>query len=535
MRFRWLSVSLAVAVLVAVVAGSVAERHRPRPYNLIVLTVELWRIDALTPKIMPNVLAAAASGRLFRQHRAIAAWTIPNIVTLLTGISPFAQGINARGDALPAGTPTPLGRLAADGWTVRGLQPFMVVEGFSNLGVTYRTDESLMPWLARRALARKPFVLWYHYLGTHLPYAPAPEFRPDVDALLPPGDAAARRRIAVVMRQPIIPAGSVHFQPGDAAAITALHDGSYRQFDAWFGRLWRFLGDSGLLDDTIVVLTADHADEHLEHGNVGHASTNHAGHLHDEVVRVPLVLWLPPRHPEAALARGVEDRPTDHLQVMPSLEALVRGLPSPPGALLDPPADRPWMAVTSRGGFSDPAAGGDQTFVGARLDHGRKVMVTMLDKRVTAAAAYDMAADPWEQHPLPVGDGDADLRTLVTAMRTMAASHPATVTAAAGPAMAGPPRWVWPDHSGDYRYDDLAGRFRLQWTGRADRAYTIEYQAGEGAMALSGRMETVGPAKDFGDVGRRYWDTFVVPLGRVRLRVGSGGEWSPWLEARVKP
>ena len=102
-----------------------------------------------------------------------------------------------------------------------------------------------------------------------------------------------------VMNQPTIRTGTVAFEPTDAAAVAALHAATYREFDAWFGNFWSFFQSSGLAANTILVVTADHGDEHLERGHVGHASTTHDGHLYEELVHIPLFIWTrrwPPRY-----------------------------------------------------------------------------------------------------------------------------------------------------------------------------------------------------------------------------------------------
>lgn len=526
MSLRWLSASLLVLALVGVTLWD--RLPAGRRYNLLIVTIESWRFDALTPDIAPAVLAAAESGRLYTGHRAVSAWTIPNIVALLTGVSPFEQGIHRRGNALAAERRVPLEQLAEDGWLVGGLQSFMTIDEFANLGLTLSPGEDLMPWLARRALDRRRFALWYHYLDTHLPYAPAPPFRPDWQALLPKDDAGAAARIGVVMKKPVIPAGSVAFRPTDAPAITALHHGTYRQFDAWFAELWHFLDRSGLKDDTIVLLTADHGDEHLERGRIGHASTNHDGHLHEEIVRVPLVLWLPPSHPEAG--KGVISTPTDHLLVMPSLARLARGQADRPGGLLVPEATRPWQALTSRGGFQTPED--DDVFLAAASNGRWKAMARWRGGRVVEETLYDLAVDPGERRPTEDPAAHHLQAVLAGALATMTPPQ----AAGAPPATAGEaPRWVWPAVSGPYGYDRLKGRFRLEWTGSPAGRYRIEYQAGEGASRFSGHLDVDGTAKDFGALDRKYWDTFVVPYGRIRLRVGAGESWSEWLDAQVMP
>ena len=72
------------------------------------------------------------------------------------------------------------------------------------------------------------------------------------------------------------------FQEPAAAAV--------RRMDACFGRFITYLKDSGLYDDSIVVLTADHGDALGEAKRWGHAYT-----LFPEIVRVPLLMHIPAR------------------------------------------------------------------------------------------------------------------------------------------------------------------------------------------------------------------------------------------------
>ena len=53
-----------------------------------------------------------------------------------------------------------------------------------------------------------------------------------------------------------------------------------------------------MLDDALVVVTADHGEEFFEHGRKGHQQT-----LFDEVVRIPLVLHWPGRLPAGRVVR----------------------------------------------------------------------------------------------------------------------------------------------------------------------------------------------------------------------------------------
>ena len=78
--------------------------------------------------------------------------------------------------------------------------------------------------------------------------------------------------------------------PRDLEHLVALYDGEIRFTDEILGDDPRRPARRGLLDDTLVAVTADHGEEFFEHGRNGHQQT-----LYDEVVRVPLVLHWPGR------------------------------------------------------------------------------------------------------------------------------------------------------------------------------------------------------------------------------------------------
>lgn len=74
-----------------------------------------------------------------------------------------------------------------------------------------------------------------------------------------------------------------------------------RRLDACVGRLVDFLKRTDLYDDSIIILTADHGDLYGVDGRWGHANL-----LYADVMRVPLVVRVPPRL-RAGLAPNVQD------------------------------------------------------------------------------------------------------------------------------------------------------------------------------------------------------------------------------------
>jgi arylsulfatase A-like enzyme len=107
----------------------------------------------------------------------------------------------------------------------------------------------------------------------------------------------------------------------DLDHVLALYDGEIRLVDDHLAKLRRTLDELGVADRTIIVITSDHGDEFFEHGRKGHHRT-----LYDEILRVPLVIYVP----------GVKavtpklQMETSIIDIMPTLLSLV-GLPVPAG------------------------------------------------------------------------------------------------------------------------------------------------------------------------------------------------------------
>jgi arylsulfatase A-like enzyme len=64
-----------------------------------------------------------------------------------------------------------------------------------------------------------------------------------------------------------------------------------------------------------VIVTADHGEELLERGHVGHTSCNLKGTLHDESIHVPLIMRYPKRLPAGAVIR----QQVSQVDLMPTL------------------------------------------------------------------------------------------------------------------------------------------------------------------------------------------------------------------------
>ena len=133
----------------------------------------------------------------------------------------------------------------------------------SEKSATKLTDEFLR-WFDRREA--RPFFVFMNYYDAHRPYNPP---------------APYDRRFA------------------GTSDNRVLYDGAVAYMDAEIARILATLRGSGVLDSTLVVITADHGELFGEHGLVEHTSS-----LYYKVLHVPLIFRWPSRIP----ARTVVER-----------------------------------------------------------------------------------------------------------------------------------------------------------------------------------------------------------------------------------
>ncbi len=169
-------------------------------------------------------------------------------------------------------------------------------------------------WIASRAAAGDGWSLYVNLQMTHFPYKiPAGQPRP-----FQPSDPTGRFNY-------------LGYGQKDLSRVVNRYDNALAYVDRQVGLLLKGLRDSNQLDDTLIVLTADHGEAFFEHGGVTHGKT-----LYDEEARVPLLMHWPKR-----LAANDVDVPVSHLDIMPTVVELA-GLPPHPayqGTSLKPVID----------------------------------------------------------------------------------------------------------------------------------------------------------------------------------------------------
>ena len=285
---------------------------------------------------LPTVAAWAQRGVVFERAYATSSWTVPSLASLLTSLYPTSHGAIhgiRRTEGIHGQATVPLqATTLAEALRPLGFTTFAVTSnphlgpqfgfqrGFQRYANLNRDDasqviDSLLHW--RRDLERAPKVfLWLHFFDPHLPFRPRPEHL----AGLRPGLSGARleETLALVkdLRQTFAPADdepAARFRDF-RLDVEALYESDVALVEDQLQRLFQELPR---FRDGLICFTADHGEEFLEHGYLGHGFN-----LHEETVRVPLVLV----HPALTPGRRIL-QPFSHLDLAPTLLTLAGGDP----------------------------------------------------------------------------------------------------------------------------------------------------------------------------------------------------------------
>jgi arylsulfatase A-like enzyme len=426
-------------VLGAGCAGRLFVRPERGPAPVLLLTIDSLRPDHLGAygygrETSPALAAFAEDSVTFRNAFTAGGWTSPGLVSLFSGAWPSVHGVVARERSAPPELHTPLEALRSARYRVPDLFRFQEVENYRHLGFEpmepARADVSaLLEWIG--AHQGEPFLVAYHLRTVHLPYDPPPPhdryFR---EALAASGQERPSSGVEAVRTQARVFKGTVELDAGDRPLVEALYDGEVEAQDEEVRQILNGLRDLGLYDRLLIVVTADHGEELLDHGFVGHASTSLDGTLHDEIMRVPLIV----KFPDNCFAGRRIEPPVRTVDILPTvLDWLgIRPDPTWAGRSLLPlirskraPSPGPAIAETSSCGWTCPSPryAPDGRYSGQAPRYLRAVrterykLIEVRDGNTMTFQLYDLQNDPREQNDIAAADPDVvkELRALLPA------------------------------------------------------------------------------------------------------------------------
>jgi arylsulfatase A-like enzyme len=404
----------ASGIVAAAVADPRIVRANPEgspQVNLLLYCIDTLRADHLScygreNLTSPHLDQLAADGYLFENYYAVASWTRPSIASALTGLYPSYHGAAGEDRALSLESRTlaeNLERVHYSNWAMvsnhqvaarglsfeQGFHRFVAPEGLwatdedLNLPSSLRLSETIFPWWDR--YADEPFFLYSHSLDPHGPYHPPDGY---FDRFTEGYDGPLRS-IKLLAPRKELRRRSEHIQPEDVRYVRNVYDGAVTYQDEQIGRLLEQLDRHGLRDDTILVIFSDHGEEFFEHGD-----WDHAGRMWEELLRVPLILWIPERLRADLKSPPLRvSAPVSQVDLVPSLLELL-GIPDE-----SPRQGRSFLPILREAEVDERPIYCEENIRGS-LIHGGYKLIWLRSRTTTEYQLFDLKADPGEQDDL---------------------------------------------------------------------------------------------------------------------------------------
>lgn len=328
--------ALALAVVAAMPVPAPAPAGTPRrggPPDLVLVVLDTVRADALSAygnarPTSPNIDRLAAEGVRFSHAYSTTFWTLPSHASLLTGLHPSEHGATSETNHLPGAVTTLAETLRAEGYRTAAWvsNPWLEAErgfaqGFEQYGELWREAlrggtvaldregvRRAIGFIEGRAPGSAPFFLFLNLNSAHLPYSPDPLRLVELAPAPRSPDRVARLRRVRGMWASL--AGVADLDAEDFAILRDLYEAEVWMLDELVGKLVDVLRARGVLDETLVIVTADHGENLGEHGMIDHLLS-----LYETTTRVPLLM----RHPPSIPAGRVDEALVSIVGVVPTV------------------------------------------------------------------------------------------------------------------------------------------------------------------------------------------------------------------------
>jgi arylsulfatase A-like enzyme len=311
-----------------VIPGAAPTVSKPKkPRHVVFWVMDSLRADRVKPYFakarpdVPTFTALAGKATLFKNTYVQGNESRASHASIWSGVYPVNHRMISAGAKLDAAKWTTLGEaMKAAGFYTSGVSSngYIIAKwGFGEGWDVYRNHihdgggvrgEDIVKY-GVASVEKRVKDPWFLYLGTvdaHVSWrAKEPWFakydpKPYTGRFVKEASGLDVEKIAT---------GKMKITDRDKERIIAIYDSNVSYSDDLLGKILGKLGEWGIADDTLVVVTADHGDEQWEDGRVGHG-----GSLRESLVRVPLLFYYPPLFPAGIVEEGAET-----IDILPTL------------------------------------------------------------------------------------------------------------------------------------------------------------------------------------------------------------------------
>lgn len=375
-------------------------------YNIILVVIDCLRADHLSlygygRKTSPNIDALAGEAAVFTQAAAQAPTTLLSFSSIFTSRYVSSHGVNALNKALGESALTLAEILKIYDYKTAAfvggpsLHPlFRLDRGFDtyyHLNYTSASFRTTLPaaldWIRERDSKGERFFVVAHGNDLHTPYAfPASGtydkgFR--VSRTLSSLGPEEEQLFTVYRRKLMLKSARqlIKLSDDDVKHIEARYDEGILYSDALLGEFLAGLRAGGILDRTVLIVTADHGEGLFDHDYFFHDFS-----LYDDTLRVPLIVKAP------GFAKRRISRQVRLIDLMPTALEL---------AGITPNGDAQGSSLVPLLAGRDEYAGGEyalaESAVGSKALRSGEWKLILSPKKTEL---YDLARDPGERNDL---------------------------------------------------------------------------------------------------------------------------------------
>ena len=190
---------------------------------------------------------------------------------------------------------------------------YKILSNYASAAVTLKKPVNwYLPYMSANLLNQKAiswfrennperFFLWMHYMDVHTPYMPPEKFVKEINEDL--------TRYQVLKANKYF-SKSKEISKKDLDNLMDLYDAGIKYMDSAIFSFISQLETDGFMKDTMVIITADHGEEFMEHGDL-----NHHSKLYDELIHVPLIIYAPDHINDPKVIHNL----VEHLDIAPTI------------------------------------------------------------------------------------------------------------------------------------------------------------------------------------------------------------------------
>ncbi|MFB3883448.1 MAG: sulfatase [Armatimonadota bacterium] len=307
-------------------ARALVRAHLEKFPNVIIIVLDAARADhfgcyGYPRDTTPNIDRLAKESLVFEQHFCDFPRTAESTVSLFTGR--YAADFGYHGGSRSLASRLRALGFVAESFTQHSFPPLQGALG--SVGITQNANPRPLSapksghWgkptdlavrfrrrFSRRQDRASPLFVYLHMLPPHTPYDAPKEFQQLFAGRTPPGTRQGDYPFPQVKPEKV--GGGGLLKVLGLREWVNQYDANLRWADFAVGQLVKTLRELDRLDDTILIVTADHGEAFGEHGYQGHVRC-----VYDEMVHIPLVMRLPGKRLRgriSALTQTVDIAPT---------------------------------------------------------------------------------------------------------------------------------------------------------------------------------------------------------------------------------